>query len=288
MVRHWALFMSLAMVATAFLAEASEVMIYDGELRDGGGPANGNYDFRFSVYEGIDAALAEPTGATIEKDDVEVRQGHFAVELDIGTGASGADQLWLAIEVARGDRLGGFTRLEPLQPLKNEAAKGVLADVPSGAVVFFNLGSCPTGWTEHSAARGRAIVGLPPAGTLGGTQGAALSNLEQRLHTHTFNGLFSTEYAGYHNHIWAEITAVTGGVQWTSYSAGGSMVLAFAWENGIGNDGSGIYPLAAQPDDTLYTSKNMNHDHDVTIPTTPTASGSGSLPYLQLLACRKD
>jgi hypothetical protein len=282
------LLLTLAIIATGFLAEASELLIYDGELRDGGGPANGIYDFRFSICEGVDASSAERNGTLIEKNDVVVRNGHFTVELEVGTAPPSRSQLWLAIEVARADRLGGFTRLEPLQPLQNEAAKSAFADVPSGAVVFFNLASCPAGWTEHSAARGRAIVGLQPAGTLGGTQGAVLGNLEQRLHTHAFSGLFSTEYAGYHNHIWAAITAVTGGVQWTSYSTSGSPVLAFAWENGIGNDGSGIYPLAAQPNDTLYTSMNMNHDHDVTVPTTATGGASGTLPYLQLLACRKD
>ncbi|MEK7195776.1 MAG: prepilin-type N-terminal cleavage/methylation domain-containing protein [Patescibacteria group bacterium] len=51
---------------------------------------------------------------------------------------------------------------------------------PAGAVSFFNLAACPVGWTELTAARGRYIVGLPLAGTLAGTAGTALSNLEDR------------------------------------------------------------------------------------------------------------
>jgi hypothetical protein len=37
---------------------------------------------------------------------------------------------------------------------------------PAGAVMFFNLATCPPGWTELVSARGRYLVGLPSAGTL--------------------------------------------------------------------------------------------------------------------------
>jgi len=60
---------------------------------------------------------------------------------------------------------------------------------PSGAVMAFNLSSCPTGWSEFTQARGRYIVGLPSGGTLGGTAGTILSNLENRpagKHDHRF------------------------------------------------------------------------------------------------------
>ncbi len=60
-------------------------------------------------------------------------------------------------------------------------------DFPPGTVMLFNLPSCPTGWTELTAARGRYLVGLPSGGTLGGTAGTALANIENRSvgqHTH--------------------------------------------------------------------------------------------------------
>ena len=59
---------------------------------------------------------------------------------------------------------------------------------PAGAVMFFNLSSCPSGWTALAAAQGRYLVGLPSAGTLAGTAGTALSNGENRAvgqHNHT-------------------------------------------------------------------------------------------------------
>jgi hypothetical protein len=62
--------------------------------------------------------------------------------------------------------------------------------VPSGAVIFFNLATCPSGWTELSSARGRYLVGLPAGGTLAGTAGTALGDLENRpvgQHMHGVN-----------------------------------------------------------------------------------------------------
>jgi hypothetical protein len=59
--------------------------------------------------------------------------------------------------------------------------------VPKGAVMFFNRGSCPSGWREVTSARGRYLVGLPSGGTLAGTAGTALTNLENRAtgrHSH--------------------------------------------------------------------------------------------------------
>ena len=51
---------------------------------------------------------------------------------------------------------------------------------PAGAVMFFNLSSCPSGWTALTGAQGRYLVGLPSGGTLAGTAGTTLSNLENR------------------------------------------------------------------------------------------------------------
>ena len=56
-------------------------------------------------------------------------------------------------------------------------APGQDAIAPAGAVMFFNLASCPSGWTELTSARGRYLVGRPSGGALAGTQGTALTNL---------------------------------------------------------------------------------------------------------------
>jgi hypothetical protein len=68
--------------------------------------------------------------------------------------------------------------------------------VPSGAVMAFNLGACPAGWTALAAAGGRAIVGVNPQGgnglserklnASGGEEQHKLSVAELPAHTHTF------------------------------------------------------------------------------------------------------
>lgn len=76
--------------------------------------------------------------------------------------------------------------------------------VPGGAIMLF-AGACPTGWTEYTAARGRAIVGVPSGGTLEGTVGSALSDLATRTistvvaHTHGAGTLVNASEAA-HTH----------------------------------------------------------------------------------------
>src|SRR3989344_7599396 len=80
--------------------------------------------------------------------------------------------------------------------------------VPSGAIIFTDLASCPSGWAEVTSARGRYLVGLPSAGTLAAATGTALTNLENRPvgqhthdisdpgHSHTVSLTTAYDYAG--------------------------------------------------------------------------------------------
>jgi len=67
--------------------------------------------------------------------------------------------------------------------------------VPTGAIMAFNLTTCPTGWTEYTQARGRFLRGLDSGAgndpdcatrtggcTVGSTQGDELKS-----HTHTLS-----------------------------------------------------------------------------------------------------
>lgn len=71
--------------------------------------------------------------------------------------------------------------------------------MPTGAVLYFNLTSCPAGWSELTAARGRYIVGLQSGGSLGTAVGTALSNTENRAtgrHNHALGGLWVNQGNG--------------------------------------------------------------------------------------------
>jgi hypothetical protein len=52
--------------------------------------------------------------------------------------------------------------------------------VPSGAVMFFDLDACPSGWSPFEPARGRYVTGVPVAGTRGAEVGTALTDQENR------------------------------------------------------------------------------------------------------------
>jgi len=59
--------------------------------------------------------------------------------------------------------------------------------IPADFVGHIIGGAAPDGWSEYTSARGRMIVGLPNGGTDEGTVGAALTDLEDRTHSHIQN-----------------------------------------------------------------------------------------------------
>lgn len=259
---------------------------YEGRLTSAGLPANGLFDFKFRLYDGAQQGRSEQIGAEVVLSGVEVSEGLFQVSLDFGSEAGAQGAVWLEIEVARGDRLGGFTLLSPRQQLTLEGPEAAVIGIASGAVVFFDRPECPTGWSVFSLAQGRAIVGLQPGGVLQGTVGAPLSNQENRLHSHSFSPNAATGSSGRHSHIWSRILSAGGDIQWQTFDNTGNWSLAFVWGDGIGNDGSGVYPMAAAPGNTFYTESTGGHSHIIN--NLATFPSGGTLPYLQLLACQKD
>lgn len=63
-------------------------------------------------------------------------------------------------------------------------AENSSAGVAANVVAYTSAGSAPTGWAELTAGRGRMIVGLPSGGTNAGTVGTALTNLQDKTHSH--------------------------------------------------------------------------------------------------------
>lgn len=86
---------------------------YQGELKTSGSPANGAYDFQFELYN---VANSGSTLATNVVDDVEVTDGIFSVELDMGEAFIG-DQLYIEISVRDGGSTGSYTTLSPRQKI---------------------------------------------------------------------------------------------------------------------------------------------------------------------------
>ncbi|GAB4325779.1 MAG: hypothetical protein Kow0059_21940 [Candidatus Sumerlaeia bacterium] len=86
---------------------------YQGFFNDGGGPANGEYDFEFRLFDNPTTGVQEGF-QTVE--NVQVTKGVFQVDLDMG-GVFSGKAYWLQIGVRPGDDAGPYTILTPRQAL---------------------------------------------------------------------------------------------------------------------------------------------------------------------------
>ena len=99
------------------LAQATSFS-YQGRLTDSGTPANGNYDFQFTLWDASSAGTQQPqpNPVTVTRANVSVSNGAFTVQIDFGASAfPGADR-FLEIS-ARPTGSGSFTLLSPRQPI---------------------------------------------------------------------------------------------------------------------------------------------------------------------------
>lgn len=184
-----------------------------------------------------------------------------------------------------GAMLGGGTVAEA----NTETAASALAEVPVGAVVSFDLATCPAGWHAFARGRGRTVVGLNPGGTLAARIGTKLQNKEIRKHDHKIDpGAQFTTSTGQHSHVWA--TYSDG--QFSAAGGGGADFVA--WSDGMDNAGAGSYPLAVDfrgsPQTTTFfnTSQGGNHAHSVDLEEESSTDTWNRFPYIQLLMCEKD
>ncbi len=88
---------------------------YQGKLYESATPANGTYDFQFTLFgqQNSGSAIAGP----ISKNDVEVNDGLFTVSLDFGANSFNGGDRWLEIAVRPGNETGFYTTLVPRQQI---------------------------------------------------------------------------------------------------------------------------------------------------------------------------
>jgi len=95
-------------------AAVGNAFTYQGSLSDGGKPANGEYDFRFILYNAL--TDGSQVGSIVATDDVTVTNGLFTVALDFGTVFDGTG-LWLEASVRPGSSTGDYIILSPRQEI---------------------------------------------------------------------------------------------------------------------------------------------------------------------------
>src|SRR6186713_1049317 len=81
---------------------------YQGQLSDGGLPANGSYDFQFALYTSADDGAAVDS---VEVADLAVAGGLVNATLDFTDVPYDGQALWVGIAVRAGNSSGAYTTL---------------------------------------------------------------------------------------------------------------------------------------------------------------------------------
>ncbi len=135
---------------------------YQGQLKEGDIPADGEYDFVFRLFN----APTGPAqiGSDVPVNDWPVSNGLFAVQLDFGADVFTGDALWLEVAVRPGGSDGAHIILSPRQPLT------------AAPYALYAVGG-PGGTGQHWAANGFAIYN-----TNTGNVGIGTSSPSSTLH----------------------------------------------------------------------------------------------------------
>jgi hypothetical protein len=329
--------LGIAALATPSSAQAPQLVPIRGALEDASGVAvEGSTTIVFSLYSN------EVSGTPIfrESQVLVLERGQLYAYLGAAEPLDLAlfrdhPAVWLGIQVIGDPEMSPRIRLGAVpyaayaehcgdaDRVGGETASGL--GVPSGAVMFFDLPSCPSGWTELAAARGRAIVGLPSGGASLGTVGTPLTNLEDRAHAHTVDpASVSSSAAGNHTHSVdppSTTTSANGGHNhpWLSFASAGTPgspgavgtytstgALTTALFNRVSVAPAGSTNVIGIGGGTAYTAEAADHTHTANVsafdsasagahthdvdvgPSQSTSATTGQVvPYVQLLACRK-
>lgn len=287
------------------LPTGKRLMPYEGTLWQNGEAVNGSCDFIFLLCNKKDAqdcrlldysASADPfdinnhgvgvvwVGTHTDQNDapVTVVQGQFSVMLGetqpLVDEVFSTSELYLGIAVRRSASEDDFVELTNRQritpdPYVHSRQGGIdYFIIPRGAVMHFNLPTCPTGWSQLTEATGRVLVGLHSGGNLGGTQGEALADqgireiTEVPSHSHRVDPPSANTNNDSHSHTYS---------------------------SGTGGFGYGRTGHVADYDSKSSNTSSDTHNHAINIGPFDSASAGVpavdvTMPYLQLLVCIKD
>jgi hypothetical protein len=152
----------LLLAAPGQLHAQGTAFTYQGRLLNGTNPANGTYNFTFSLFNV--GSGGSPIGSPVTTNGVAVTNGLFTVMIDFGVGALNGQTNWLQIG-AETNGAGSFTTLTPRQQL-----------TPTPYAIY----------AETANAAG--LSGAIPATDLSGVNGSGLTGVALLAGGNTFSG----------------------------------------------------------------------------------------------------
>lgn len=206
----------LAILLFSALAAGAQTteFTFQGSLKDGASPANGNYDFEFRLFDALSGG--GQLGSTRSLNAVSVSAGIFTVKLDFGDQFSAGADRWVEIRV-RNAGGSGFTILEPRTPINsipyavrsiNAATANAMSASCIGCVNAANIAS-----VNGAAVTGAIPVSSVPAGSANYIQNSVLPQLTSDFNI-TGNGSAGGRLSG------NVVNAIT------RFELGGSRILA--------------------------------------------------------------
>jgi hypothetical protein len=135
---------------------------YQGRLNDGGAPANGSYDLRFTVYDL--AASGSVVAGPLTNSATSVSNGLFTVVLDFGTGVFTGPARWLETAV-RPSGNGVFSGLSPRQAL-TPSPYAIYSETASNVITGSVVKSLNTLKDNVTLAAGSNVTITPSGNTL--------------------------------------------------------------------------------------------------------------------------
>jgi hypothetical protein len=227
---------SLQPSTLVFASPLGTAFNYQGRLAEGGNPANGSYDLRFSLYDAL--ASGSQVGSSLTSSAVAVSNGLFAVTLDFGGGVFEGTARWLAIEV-RTNGNGAFVLFSPRQPL-NASPYALYAPAAGNAQTVAN-GVCTTNFYANPAWL-TSLAGTKVTGNISGNAAG-------------FTGSLAGDVTGPQT-----ATVIASGVVTSAKLASDAASLAKVSGGAMANSGGKVGIGTSNPQNTLHVNGGVQFD----------------------------
>lgn len=197
------------MIAPGSVLAQTAVFTYQGRLLDGGQPANGSYDLRFTLANAL--TNRKYFAISLTNTPVTISNGLFTVTLDFGARVFNGSARWLEIGVRTNGSSGPYTLLSPRQAITatpyaafatTAATAAVAGSLTLGAAITGNGAGIENldgryiqgGTINSNKLDPRTAAQLALAGTGGGglTNGPSATNLTLWAGTVTASGTVSS------------------------------------------------------------------------------------------------